>query len=775
MPKRKQDDIFPGGGKRIKPEGEGLILLSKAIRQGCSKTISSILPNKDPELINQVRIRGKTLLYIAAEAGRKDIVELLMKKGAQVNQTNCYSSLPIHAAARCGHLETVRLLIASDSEVNLARVLGRAAPLHLAAEYGHTAVVRLLLDNGANINLVNQWKQSPVCLAAERGHQEVVGLLLERGANLSKKEGWIPLYHAANGGDEEALRLFHERSASSDQASNDLLRNRKEALYKGAVRGNIGAVKLLLMNNAEVNYSICTDDANQREERLFHVAARYDHVELLHFLFAIGGWLNLRDSSGQTPLDKAIQAGSLAAVCFFIDSGECAVNADDYFGNTPLHHAAKRGRLDVLELLLLHGADAASINNLGQTPLHNAAQSLSGEECAVVLGKLLYHGAAVNDVDHDEMTPLHHAVSNLNFSGADLLVKKGADINREDRWGRTPLFLAASSRCSRSVRLLLAHGAYVDKRNNDGNTPLFIVCKWAGDNAFRESKELLDVIKLLLHRGATVNDVDQNGESLLLHHLAHRYDSLDAVKLLLQYGAPIPEDLSNFRDGERSYLNKRRGWTPLLFAIEENEFPACLSALKQCVKVAIPTKDRRKADQNATSVIYKDIVREKLTSEYGGGDYKKSVIGLISSRTDDRIKTMLTQSTALGRGMRLKNKDELSTLILKDINHKEVLRHIHHREMFLGGRGTNILNRDVWTHIFSFTTPQLPMDLLGLLAYLIEAKKHEWIPNAQEAKDEQEEVGALSATHAFDLLQQELSKKRPREHELLELSSRMEL
>jgi len=75
---------------------------------------------------------GGTLLDEAAGWGRKDIVELLIAEGADVNtKYDDDGSTPLHLSAWKGHFETTELLIAADADVN-AKMEDGDTPLDLA-------------------------------------------------------------------------------------------------------------------------------------------------------------------------------------------------------------------------------------------------------------------------------------------------------------------------------------------------------------------------------------------------------------------------------------------------------------------------------------------------------------------------------------------------------------------------------------------------------------------------------------------------------------------
>ena len=97
--------------------------------------------------VNKRTPYGTTPLIRAVDAGFKDIVELLIAKGANVNAKDNWDWTPLHSAVY-GHNEIVELLIAKGANVNARDKAGRT-PLWYAQDEGHTKIVELLRKHGA--------------------------------------------------------------------------------------------------------------------------------------------------------------------------------------------------------------------------------------------------------------------------------------------------------------------------------------------------------------------------------------------------------------------------------------------------------------------------------------------------------------------------------------------------------------------------------------------------------------------------------------------------
>ncbi|KAK4328896.1 hypothetical protein Pmani_000705 [Petrolisthes manimaculis] len=231
-------------------------------------------------------------------------------------------------------------------------------------------------------------------------------------------------------------------------------------------------------------------------------------------------------------------------------------------------------------LVYLHnGGDPNARNHMGWTLLHLAC--MEGQTSVVEV--LLDSGASANSCTTDMSTPLHRACLHGYKSIAELLIKKSAYINAQDKAGNTPLHEAAKGFQTGVVRLLMEKK--VDKtktnRKNQGFLQLVgqqlmptvetgdveVLVEWLDWGLSPDTKGNLhwsilhhacarghlNIVSLLIERGANVNAEDSNRTSPL--HTACFYGHQRIVQLLLDSGANV-----NAQDG--------RGNTPLYSSIE---------------------------------------------------------------------------------------------------------------------------------------------------------------------------------------------------------------
>lgn len=186
------------------------------------------------------------------------------------------------------------------------------------------------------------------------------------------------------------------------------------------------------------------------------------------------------------PLIEAAKTGKIGPVDELLRRGTDPNQMFD--GHTALSFAAYNGNLEVVRLLLKHGADA----NLG-TPLASAVQSGSEK----VTAALIEAGADVNVTLEHGVTPLLISINmaNSNPHIAILLIQAGANVNSADSDGNSALLIASTESSDEVFETLVKNGAHPNSHNKFGQTALHLMAQNGDAFSIRA--------RLLLEHGAS--------------------------------------------------------------------------------------------------------------------------------------------------------------------------------------------------------------------------------------------------------------------------------
>ncbi|WP_341817238.1 ankyrin repeat domain-containing protein [Wolbachia endosymbiont (group A) of Agelastica alni] len=402
------------------------------------------------------------LLFAAVERGNVSEVTNLLNIGANIEARNAKNETPLCAASRIDKLDVLELLLSRNANVNVQDDDQRT-PLHHAAYFGKG--VELILGKGANIEAkdINHW--TSLHYAAWQGQLEAAKLLLDYGAIIEAKTnlGEVPLHISAKFGRLDILRLLLIRSANIDAKNNDnetalkvankfgqsnvadLLEKKKNEygfLFNAIQNDDLNRVRGLLNEGANI------ESRDERDRTPLQYACWIGKLEIAKFLFDKGADIETRDSVYDTPLHditydtprEGFKDIDLKGITEFLLDRGADVNAKDKHGQTTLEAAKARNKLDMVKLL-----EGISINH---TPLHYAAREGKLELIKFLLNK----GFSIEARDKDDSTPLHYAARKGQLEAAKLLLDEGASIEAENKDGKTPLDIAIDQKHDNTVK-----------------------------------------------------------------------------------------------------------------------------------------------------------------------------------------------------------------------------------------------------------------------------------------------------------------------------------
>lgn len=285
----------------------------------------------DPFCVHRVTSDGITALGTAIYKNYLEIVKLLLKHGAQVNDEDG-GGFPLIEAAGNGNVKIIRELVRYGAKVDPPGK--RGAPLFSAVKNNNFWTVKALIEYKANVNAVDDMQETPLHKACVKsGDYEIVKLLVDAKANLNAKnsKGLTPL---------------------------------SVAVLKGRYYIDTRMITPLLDAGAEVNA------VNNHQQTALHLAV-WD-PDALQLLLQHKADVNAADENGTTPLMAALEEDEPEplAVKYLLDA-KADVNVK-LNHSTPLHLAVKKNLTEETELLLAAKADVNVKDAEGKTPFDYA-------------------------------------------------------------------------------------------------------------------------------------------------------------------------------------------------------------------------------------------------------------------------------------------------------------------------------------------------------------------------------------------------------------------
>jgi uncharacterized protein len=374
------------------PNGETPLMM--AARNGNVSALEILLDHKaDPSL--KENLRGTTALMWAVEQSHPEAVKTLVARGADVNA----ASNPDTRNSRLNLAPTVQERILQDklfdafatggkiqltpggplvSLEDLAETYGQSGkkdgggltPLVYAAREGCFQCAQILVEAGAKVNQTTTYGWSALLTATQNRHYKLAAYLIDHGAdpNLANNGGWTPLYLATDNRNIESGD-YPVRKPDMDHLDFIKLLLDKGARVNTRICGVESSAKDCKGDTTETRTNFTMQWLSEEGATPFLRAAQSGDVDLMKLLLAKGADPKIATAHGVTALEVAAGIGwvegitfewspeqSMEAIRMCLDLGIDVNNADDE-GRTALHGAAHKGRANVIQLLVDHGAN----------------------------------------------------------------------------------------------------------------------------------------------------------------------------------------------------------------------------------------------------------------------------------------------------------------------------------------------------------------------------------------------------------------------------------
>ena len=309
--------------------------------------------------------REEWVLLKAADAGRPEIVRLLIEAGWGINGANEKGETPLFIAAShisSQHGETVRFLVERGADVNAVTEYGCTpytafmGALDFTEQYDSETITEEDKKEFEEIKRLLQREPDRFLFEAiEKRSVQRAAQALDRGASLNTRDehGNPPLVRAALHRDEPMIRFLTARGADTDpkkltQSKVTPLR----ALFMGNIRGEgiLSMVRFLVENGADINRR------GPLGESLLEPAVVHDFISEMEYLIGRGLDVNSPNEHGKTPLMTAALIGNVKALEQLIRSG-AVMDPKDYAGRNALFYAVEFGQREALRALLASGGD----------------------------------------------------------------------------------------------------------------------------------------------------------------------------------------------------------------------------------------------------------------------------------------------------------------------------------------------------------------------------------------------------------------------------------
>ncbi|THX71919.1 ankyrin repeat protein [Aureobasidium pullulans] len=428
--------------------------------------------------------RDLSPLEVALAGRHTKVALLLLNEMSDIHACN-FLGTPLQSAAYSGDLEIVELLIRRCADVNFkGGALGTALLAAVSAD--RTKVVEVLLQHGADVNVKHRFRLRPLEVASPHSDGRVVQLLLEHGAD-TRFGGFKQLYSTCLLGPINNIRLLLHLDAGIITPDNFA-----GFFMQACKSGNVQIVEILKRRFAKRHHDY---HRKFKWEDFIPEACSNGNIDVVKVLIKAGA--NIR--SGSSALLRASEKGHLQLARFLLHEGALTHDEQAELDNLPILAACRIGNVGLAKLLLDNGADANTQDKGHGSVLQQACHDCNGH----LVELLITRGASIDAHCEPYGTALQAAcVSTADVKGQNpvwLLLHSGADANIQGGKHGNALCAACGIGNHLAVLMLIEKGVDINMQGGPHKNALQLAVLMGRPT----------IVQILIENGADESSVDK--------------------------------------------------------------------------------------------------------------------------------------------------------------------------------------------------------------------------------------------------------------------------
>ncbi|KAJ5072020.1 ankyrin repeat family protein [Anaeramoeba ignava] len=384
--------------------------------------VAEFLISQKCDLNAQETQSKKSALHYAVEFQDLEIVLFLLNNSINLELRNSDNFTSLHLAIQKGCKDIVDNLLKFGADPN-AQTLNGLNCLHLAANSKNSEILKLVLNTKkVDINSFDNTHKTPLLYAVETGNIQLVSLLIQQKAKLDlSDDSSFTIFHKSILMNNEEMFFYLAKQANSEEELNinsgspsgDLL------IHSAIIIRNFNILKFIIEHEGLINAQ------NHKEETPLHLAAYTGNFEIIKLLLEKGADPKIQDLKNQFPIFIICDCATLYGVkitkliTLLLSKGTDINCKNGELKQTCLHLAVQKKNMKLIRFFIEKGADMNIQDSNGSTCLHYAIKTDDIE----IMKYLCKNGAYTEIQDRDGKSPLNYMQPKKRKQIKDLITK----------------------------------------------------------------------------------------------------------------------------------------------------------------------------------------------------------------------------------------------------------------------------------------------------------------------------------------------------------------